>query len=122
MSADHERARGQGSLRGDPLIAPPGSNYPAGYIYDYVCLACGSCFAAHGEDSDCWRILKSDEDLRRYDEAVEIADAIRYGRPSITVIDGEQTGVRGSLCVAEQRHGEKTASDGTPSLSLQLRR
>lgn len=106
----HERARAQGNLRGDALIAPPWSSYPAGSIYDYICLGCGDCRASHDEDSDCWRVLHSDADLARYDQAMEIADAIKYGKPSIVAINGES--VRASLCAPKQNQREKTSEDG----------
>jgi len=77
---DIERAKKQGSLRGDPLIAPANSNYPEGSVVDYFCLACGSVMAAHDEDSDCWRVLKTPEELERYDAAKAICDEIEYGQ------------------------------------------
>lgn len=76
---DIERAKRQGNLRGDPLIAPAGSTYPKGEIVDYFCLACGMCFAAHDEYSDCWRVLKTEEELARYDAAKAICDEIEHG-------------------------------------------
>jgi hypothetical protein len=75
---DHERAKAKQSLTGDPMLAPPNSNYPAGSVVDWYCLACGSCFASHDEDSDCWRILRTEEELAEYDRCQEIADSIRH--------------------------------------------
>jgi hypothetical protein len=51
---DIARAKKQHSVRGDPLIAPAGSNYPEGQIVDYFCLVCGNVMCAHGEDNNCW--------------------------------------------------------------------
>ncbi len=76
---DVERARREGTLRGDPLIAPAHSNYPEGSIVDYFCLACGSVMCAHDENSDCWRVLKTAEELERYDAAKKICEDIEYG-------------------------------------------
>jgi hypothetical protein len=116
---DIEQARRQGSLRGDPMIAPACSNYPEGKIIDYFCLACGRTFAGHDDDNDCWRVLKSEEELRRYDEAREICDRIKYGEP-LTIEATQQTGIRGGLCAAEQDDGSRT-SQAEESLSLCLR-
>lgn len=77
---DIDRAKREGTLRGDPMIAPAWSNYPEGHIVDYFCLACGSTFAAHDDDSSCWRVLKTDEELARYDAATDICNEIRYGQ------------------------------------------
>lgn len=76
-AVDHERARAQGNLFGDPVIASPNSNYPVGTIVDRLCLACGNCFAAHDEDNDCWRILKSVAQLAEYDAAQKVCDRIK---------------------------------------------
>jgi hypothetical protein len=57
MVIDIDLAVKQRSIRGRPLIAADGSNYPAGYVVDYFCLVCGRVFAAHGDDSDCGRVV-----------------------------------------------------------------
>lgn len=75
---DIERARRQGNLTGDPLIAPANSNYPEGSVVDYFCLACGLVMCAHDQDSSCWRALKSKGELARYDAAKKICDEIEF--------------------------------------------
>jgi len=59
------------------MIAPKGCNYPEGEIIDWICLGCGSSFAAHDENSECWRILKSKSELQRYDKAMKLCNKIR---------------------------------------------
>ena len=77
---DVDRAKREGTLRGDPIIATACSNYPEGTIVDYYCLACGRVMAAHDEYEDCWRVLRSDEELARYDAAKAVCDEIEFGR------------------------------------------
>jgi hypothetical protein len=111
---NHELARAQGSLRGEPLVDS------TEHIYDYICLGCGFCMCAH-EDSDCWRILKSDEDLKRYDEARKVCDDIKYGESRIIVIEADKAGIRGNLCEAKPDYSQAATADGKACVPLQLR-
>ena len=56
---DIPRAIATRSLAGEPMIAPPACNYPEGTVIDTFCLVCGSTFASHDEDSDCYLIVEA---------------------------------------------------------------